>query len=345
MRYIVDLRAKQVKKINRFIAEGRYDSVAQLIDVAIENQIYIEERGFPLLGENQKGGSEEQIHDVNVAAKYSLGVMNNEPEEVRLPTYEDLVYSLRQPKEDINWLWGQTNKIFPVKIGVRVLYHLLGNDQWYDIDDFAEEASGVASELGNQIREYEEKKSKLRTERISHGLPVGHEDKSMLRYRNQFLAYARGDGKLDGAMCFYRFANIKINDKGKALIGLTGPGMDFARIANPVLDAADYDSSLSEEEITFLINHISKYVKGERNAFLWLLGKLSDGLSERNTLNEALKHDYGKKWGASDAVINTQRAGLMARMDELRLIGKNRVGVKVTYCLSESGLALHRKGF
>ena len=48
--------------------------------------------------------------------------------------------------------------------------------------------------------------------------------------------------------------------------------------------------------------------------------------------------DYiGEIWSASDAVINTQRAGLMARMFELGLIEKKKMGVRVFYNISEKG--------
>jgi predicted transcriptional regulator len=50
-----------------------------------------------------------------------------------------------------------------------------------------------------------------------------------------------------------------------------------------------------------------------------------------------LKKEFGGIWAASDAVINTQRAGLMARMFELGLIEKEKDGVKVNYKISDKG--------
>jgi hypothetical protein len=345
MRYIVDLRAKQVDRVNRFIDDGRYNNLAQFIETAIENQIYIEESGLQLQGDTRTDDENSNTSDLDFITQYSLKLMLNSPQETPIPDFGDLSYSLKEPEEGMAWIWGQTNKLFPVKVGVRVLYSLLDDGQWYSFDEFAKEASDFASVLGRHLRSYEDRKGKLRTEKISHGLPSGDEEKSRLRYRSHFLANIRGDGKLDGAMCFYRFANIMTDEKGRVLIGITKPGMDFAKIINPVIDNEDYDSSLSDEEISFLIEHIFRNIKGEKNAFMWLLGKLSSGYTDRNEINKALQNDYGERWETSEAVINTQRAGLMARMDELGLIDKTRAGINVSYCLSEAGLSLYRRGF
>lgn len=59
--------------------------------------------------------------------------------------------------------------------------------------------------------------------------------------------------------------------------------------------------------------------------------------TEREALNKILKEDFGRTWDASDAGINTQRADLIARMFELRLIDRDKKGVKVTYGLIFAG--------
>jgi len=54
-------------------------------------------------------------------------------------------------------------------------------------------------------------------------------------------------------------------------------------------------------------------------------------------LNSELNKEFAELWGASDAVVNTQRAGLMARMFELGLLEKEKNGIYVTYHISEFG--------
>ena len=42
MRYVVDITQKQAEEIESFIKKGKYNSFAQFITTAVENQIYIE---------------------------------------------------------------------------------------------------------------------------------------------------------------------------------------------------------------------------------------------------------------------------------------------------------------
>jgi predicted transcriptional regulator with HTH domain len=123
------------------------------------------------------------------------------------------------------------------------------------------------------------------------------------------------------------------------MIGLTEPGLNFAKLDNPVLDLVDFEKSFNEKEVDYYLDHISKNVKGEHSAVKWLLNKLSNGLKEREEINKELKKEFGQIWGASDAVVNTQRAGLMARMFELGLIEKEKKGVGpgVIYKIADRG--------
>ena len=53
--------------------------------------------------------------------------------------------------EEQNWLWGQINKILPMKIGLRVLYCVLGNEQWINLERFREEAKKHGAKKSMQI--------------------------------------------------------------------------------------------------------------------------------------------------------------------------------------------------
>ena len=112
---------------------------------------------------------------------------------------------------------------------------------------------------------------------ISAGLPDEKEFKSKVRYKSHFLAYMRKDGTLDGAMPYLRFVNLNKDEKGKVSIGLTDPGLNFAKLDNPVLDLVDFEKSFNEKEVDFYLDHISANVKGENSATKWLLQKLANG--------------------------------------------------------------------
>jgi len=127
------------------------------------------------------------------------------------------------------------------------------------------------------------------------------------------------------------------------MIGITESGLKFSSIINPVLDNNDFDMSLNEEESLFYINHIKENVKGEYAAIQWMLEKIKSEKNTRELLNIEIEKTYGKVWKATDAVINTQRAGITARMFELGLIEKEKDGIRVKYEVSENGEKLFLK--
>jgi len=344
MRYLVDLTQKEAEEIKRFINAGKYQTVSQFISTAIENQIYIEGSGSESLSSILVTKKTPEILNrpdlINTKdnSNIALAEIKSHPKAVVIPNFSGLAASLYyNAKEENCWLWGQTNKIFPVKIGLRVLYALIGSEQWLDLEEYKEKAADVATEYGAAIRKYEDKKNKMRDERISAGLPDG-EFKSKFRYKGHFLAYMRKDGKLDGAMPFLRFANLNKDEKGRIFIGLTEPGLNFALIENPVIDRNDFEKSFSQAEIDFYLDYVSTSVRGEASAIGWVLKKITEGVNDRDAINKALSREIAPSWGeTSEAVVNTQRAGLMARMFELGLIEKEKKGISVRYKVSARG--------
>jgi len=86
----------------------------------------------------------------------------------------------------------------------------------------------------------------------------------------------------------------------------------------PVLDLTDFfEKIFNEKEVDFYKTIFSKNVKGEVAHKKGCSQKLKNGLQRREEINQELKKSSVKSGEPSDAVINTQRAGLMARMFEL----------------------------
>lgn len=344
MRYLVDLTQEEAEKIRKFINAGKYQTVAQFISTSIENQIHIEnsdsESVSSILPARKDLGilSKSDSIIAKDGRNITLVEIKSQPKTVPAPDFSELAASLYKAKEENCWLWGQTNKIFPVKIGLRVLYALIGSEQWLDLEEYKEKAANIAAEYGTAIRKYEDKKNKIRDDRISAGLPDEEEFKSKFRYKGHFLAYMRKDSKLDGAMPFLRFVNLNKDEKGKIFIGLTESGLKFAQIENPVIDRNDFERSFSQTEIDFYLDYISKNVKGEASAIKWVLNKITNGIKNRDSINKELGREIAPSWGkTSEAVVNTQRAGLMARMFELGLIDKEKNGIKVVYKITDLG--------
>jgi len=372
MRFVVDVSEARANTISQLINGGRYKSVGQFIETAIENQLYLEtsdgHRIVSTLRENSHKFSDsparppslsfqekpltirKESHDATGYPETITTVNLKLPDRklslrsVPTPRFDELAASLASVDENKTWLWGQINKILPVKVGLRILYlSLIDLGESIELNQFKDKAADVAFAVGEMIREHEDKRGKKRDERISAGLPGGDEPfKSKSRYKNHFLAYMRKDGKLDGAMSLLKFVNMQEDGRGRLLIGLTEAGSDLARLENPPIDAKDLDNSLGAKEVDFYLRHIQKNVPGEFQAILWLLKTISDGTAVRVEINAKLKEDMGKIWRASDAVIDTQRAGLTSRASELGLIRAIRsdVGITVHYEVTTEGKSL-----
>lgn len=340
MRYLVDITPKQAQLIQEHLDKGNYVSVSQFIGAAVENQLSLEENEIKELVPFQQivkdVKSEYLISERNPQKdfeKYRLKNISGNIETINSPDFKDLVFASQNIPESQVWIWGQINKIFPVKLGLRILQQLLSINQSIELSEFLDVAAKEATNVGDKIREYEERNNKMRDEKISAALPSSDE-KSQNRFKFQFMAYKRKDKLLDGAMAIMRFCNV-YGEKKKQMIGITEAGLKFSSISNSVLDNEDFDRSLNEDESLFYIKHMKQNLKGEYEAMKWMLEKINSGMNTRELLNTEIEKKYSKVWDATNAVINTQRAGITARMTELGLVEKEKAGIYVKYGVSE----------
>lgn len=341
MKYLIDLTPRQVLSIQKLLDNANYGSLSQFINASIENQLALEESYSGDLTPFRFEQNEARL----ASAKLSKGESGFEKyRTINIPTFnstveplgfEKLVYASQDINENQVWIWGQINKIFPVKFGVRVLHQLLATRQAIELNEFLDIVTKEAAAIGDKIRGYEEANNKMRDEKISAALPSSDE-KSQARYKFQFMVYPRKDGLLDGAMALMKFCNIYA-EKKKNMIGITDAGLKFSSIPNPVIDKDNLDVSLSKEESIFYIEHCKENVKGEYGAMKWMLQEINNGKTDRESLNEKIEESFGAIWKATDAVINTQRSGLTARMFELGLIKKEKDGIYVKYNVSDLG--------
>ncbi len=341
MKYIVDISPKQAQTIQTLLNKGTYGSLAQFISASIENQLALEENETNELTPYQieKTIQLPQVTKVESQTpgfeKYQLVNIPDLNSFIDPPGFNNLVFASQEIPEKQAWIWGQVNKIFPVKLGLRVLHQLLATKQSVELNEFLEAATSEAILYGEKIRSYEKEAGKMRDEKISAALP-SMDEKSQTRYKFQFMVYPRKDELLDGAMALMRFCNV-YSDRKKQMIGITENGLKFSSISNPVIDTNNLDKSLSEEESLFYITHAKENMKGEYEAMKWMLQQISGGRNERELLNNEIEKTFGKTWNATTTVINTQRAGLTARMFELGLIEKEKDGIYVKYGVSERG--------
>lgn len=333
MRIVAEIPEYLIERARRLIGGGRYRDLSSFITAAVENQLTLEEtvlEGQPAVGVEGQTQTEAVSKPSRPQANYLATPGADVPTiDFRSQTGESLVKQ---------WPWGQINKLLPVKFATRTLANSVSPaEPLVPLDEFTADASQQAREFGQWLEKNDDRYERRWGDRLSAGFPIGKRNQasSLNRYASHFVGHHRKrDGALSGALFVLNFGNAEVVGR-KLSLGLTEAGLQFARIASPVLDKSDLSSSLGREEIEFYLKHVRARVPGEVYAFELILELIADGVNGREGLNESIKREVQIPW--TDAVVNTQRAGAMARMSDLGLIDKTRDGLKVLYQVTELG--------
>jgi hypothetical protein len=242
------------------------------------------------------------------------------------------------PENPNNILWGQYYRFLPVKVGVRVLLNMYGED-FPELRDFTEQVTNAALPLRHQLAKLDRMDRRPFGELLSASFPANNE-KSVRRFVSHYVLYVRtSDMALLGMMPELKLINVIYDVNSIARVGLTKFGSQFALIQNPAIDL-NKPESMSSDEIEFLLNHIADNVPGEFEHMITGLKAIRDGKKTRGELNSALSEYYSKfhkttEWSGS--VVNTMRAGLMSRLNELSLVKREKHGKNVCYHLTDAG--------
>ena len=341
MRYIVDLPPTLADGMNKQVRIGKYKSPQEFIVAAIQNQLYIESQELsevaptdvssPVAAVSVASPPEPPMRTVPPIALSNL--LSSEIDSVKTVALGTLERSAD--------LWGQYNRLFPVKIVARVAANLA---KQYDADyvplwELQEKASEIARELGKVVERKDKQLGRKRGTIISAGLPVGRDlDKATLRFKNQFVGYVGGKKEtgywIEGAAPTLKFLDMVKDEKNSVRVGITASGLKFAVLSNPVIDLHDYSTSLSPEEIDFLLGHIASEIPGEAKLMHLILRNVKKGAATPEELNDKVKALYTKQ---STNEVVSRRAGAVSRICELGLLNREKDGVKVTYVLTERG--------
>jgi hypothetical protein len=239
------------------------------------------------------------------------------------------------------WIFGQHNKLLPLKASIRALANLsLGHGGGVPLVKAAGEIALASEILGTYLRKIDQDLGLAREESLSTAFPSAATDinKSRLRFSNQFVGALNKRGQLRGFPIDLKLVNYK-NPKDPRLL-LTAAGWTFAALENPILDhAPKAGEKLSEEERVFLIQHIRDNVPVEDSAIRAVLSALEAGARSPDDVDAALGEYMPERADApfSPAFLSTQRAGVISRMTDLHLVAREREGVRVVYVVSEQG--------
>ena len=323
------IRAKGFRDFNHFAT------------VALENQVAWE-TGNNITSNKVTNAIDLQISELNKSVSpgdESLEARLTANEDLlRMPSHKPKLSHLPLPDNPSNILWGQYYRFLPVKVGVRVLLNMY-TEPFPELRKFTEKVTNVALPFRHQLAKLDRMDRKSFGELLSASFPT-NDEKSVKRFVNQYILYLRtSDMALLGMMPELKLINVISDENRIVRIGLTSFGSQFALFQNPAIDLNEPES-LSGDEIDFLLNHIADNIPAEFEHITVALKAIKDGKKTRDDLNSVLKGYYlhyhkGTEW--SDTVVNTMRSGLMSRLNDLRLVKREKHGKYIRYHITNNG--------
>ncbi len=372
-------------KMDILIADDDYADYSELVAVAIDNLWVLAQdvtkSGAVVIGGEAKSksistasSSFEKARALNVRTSETNSALRNpESKRTRMPItavpahipdlfLSDGIDTLDVPTVEIprleraddaftldRWLFGQHNKLLPVKANCRALLRIASqHPEGIPTEDVARRIGEVAALLGDYLTDHDRCHQIARDDSLATAFPRSGPDaeKSRVRYANQFVGRVNGQGALYGMLWDYRLAAITPGEGARLM--LTEPAVQFARLTNPVLDGCQNDPAqkFSSEEATFLLDHIRSHVPVEAFAFRTLIQAIADGAITPDKLDEALRVHVPAETNRSlsQSFLTSQRSGALSRMADLGLIARQRKGVRVSYTITPEGKAFVHNG-
>ncbi len=355
----VEQRTKH--ELDELLKVGGFKDYSQAVAVAISNQMLLHRQvaatgnSFILAGDTSpqgKGNFQPRLDEAapkpdatNVTTtsipSIFLLLMQRPTNCNAAPLPNDAFVAGRDVPVD-RWIFGQHNKILPVKASCRALAALCHDARGIPLK-VAADIAAQAAKLGDYLRQIDTSHMISRDDALALAFPsTGSEagDKARLRFANQFVASANKQGQLSGLPVDLKLVNY-ISAK-ETRLSLTGAGWQFAALPNPILDrsAGDTVAKFSDEEIEFLVGHIRANVPVEDSAYRTVIRALNEGANTPEKLDDYLAKFVPNRTDKpfTRAFLTTQRSGVISRMSDLGMVTRRREGIKVTYVATDRAM-------
>jgi hypothetical protein len=358
----VELSERAKADLDELVARGRYRDYSEVVAVAVSNQLVLQKRAgvagaFVMSAEDQSNLAKQETASHAIASppqlqKPFIGIPSV---FAYAPAQDCRIDPVPMPNDAFpkgskvtvdRWFFGQHNKLLPVKTSCRALAtFLVERPLGVPIAEVGPRIAKEVASVGDYLRQLDARSGASREEALATAFPTNTDDsdRSRLRYANQFIGGLNTQDQLSGLLVDLKLINYL---RGKEpMLSLTAPGVEFAKLANPVLDESVGSNGtlrqrFSEKEIEFLVGHIRNHVPVEDFAFRTILTALKNGVNTPKLLDEKLSGllPSGKK-KLSDAFIATQRSGVISRLSDLDMVLRRREGIHVKYEATSRGIA------
>lgn len=343
--------AKTKKALDRLLALGKYSDYGEAISIAVSNQLTLHEQlknsRSVVVGESISVQLEGQDQTNLATTSLTIGPYSV-PELFMLKNGGDASYDFGVAEEDRRssapvdeWIFGQFNRLLPLKVALRGLHNLLlRHGGKLELSMASELIACEASKLWNFLMMVERGRIRDRDDLLTTAFPQpGPEtDKGRLRFANHFVGSVSKSGFVTGLP--FDMKMVAVTNGGQ--VALTEAGWRFATLSNPVLDGMAANSTgafpkLSLPERHYLAEHVSRNVPAERSAYSLLLSAIASGMNTPEKVLDVLRDHVGATRIVSEPFLATQRTGAISRMIDLGLVVRERLGVRATYHATDFG--------
>lgn len=341
MRVVANIPTELVQEVREAVERGDYESPEEFLEQALRTQLELETGGDEPVMSFSEAVQGEQAAEPEQATlgktETATGTEETDPETTSSPDLSDLshtgdefeIETVSPPANeriDRGPLWGQYNRIFPMKVTLRRLALVLQEEDLRGVpyEEFRNETARVARAYGLRLVEADEEMGRGRGEKFSAAFPTGDKvERSLERFETHFVGQMDSSGSLTGAPPTLKFLNVHPDARE---FGITEAGREFAQLENPLLDnGLNRDKSLSESERRYYIGYVADEHPAEYGAMQAVVEAILEGVNRPDPLSERVGQ-LTDEW--SEAQASTVRSGLIGRMYELGLVTRERVGAR-----------------
>lgn len=336
----------------QLVEGGDYRDVHQLIEVALRNQVQLEERcntssGF--VTETSKDDSsalQRKARTPIFAAPKTphLGsALKDNWVSALTPFRFDTQQSRRlepctadvRPADEL--MYSLVNRLFPLKLIARWLDVSASRaDHWPAVQDAVSQIGSAIEAVGSALAHEDVNAGRRRDDQLATSLPRRENLKSKDRFLTQFVVRTTDGGDTyPAAIIQFALAAIK---NGQFV--LSREGQELSRLPNPLLDGTNPNVSetLTDDERTLLIQQVRAYMPAEARYQRALLNAISKGCVSPNQVIEALQGQFPN--GITEAAFRSHLSGVIARSIDLGLVRRRWEGRHVFYTLTDAAAAL-----
>jgi hypothetical protein len=355
----VKIDPKNYQQIKGFVEKGKYDSIENFVEIAVLNQILIENNevsNFQLIKEQKALPKEYSSNKITQLKLQTVA-------QTQTATQQSIQYlscpkgapiSVQPPlsltEETANFpIWGQLNRLAPAKMVLRMLANqiLLGADR-IDLKRFSADAAEASTSI-RLIIEKKDKKKRIRGTELYIALPK-KDPNSQQRFINYYVGKLPSGKWTDGILTGLGLARIELLDDGSTVIGLTENGRTFGCLSSPLIDdfllqGKQIEEPFSPAEVEFLLSQLETMRPGEMYFMKEVLRFIKEGVVTPTSLRQKVAVFFKDKYPESqnsEKFVNTMLVGLMGRLVEMRLVEIEKDAQKSKYSVTNIGEQLSR---